>query len=83
MFREESPATDHGTDDTWNKCITQITQQASIGNPKHPGILEVITNWLKDENFGISLEAEEGKVTCAEVPAFNQLPENEVIWSLH
>ncbi|TRZ13847.1 hypothetical protein HGM15179_013264 [Zosterops borbonicus] len=35
----------HATDTTWSKWIALITQRARIGNPNHPGILEVMTNW--------------------------------------
>lgn len=36
--------------------IYNIIQQAQMGNPNHPGLLEIITNWPEGENFGLSLE---------------------------
>ncbi|GAB0204239.1 ribonuclease H-like [Grus japonensis] len=56
-------------------CLSVITQRAQIGNPSHPGILEVITDWPEDKDFRMMPEEE---VTCAEeAPLYNKLPENE------
>ncbi|KAJ7424308.1 hypothetical protein WISP_29219 [Willisornis vidua] len=52
-----------------------------IGN--RSGILEIITNWPKDESFGLSSGEEEEQVTGAEeAPPYNQLPEEENQYAL-
>ncbi|KAK4810531.1 hypothetical protein QYF61_004494 [Mycteria americana] len=80
MFRQRVPSTHHATDATWSKWVTLITQQAPIGNPNRPGILEVIMDWPEGKDFGISPEEE---VTCAEeAPLYNKLPENEKQYDL-
>ncbi|GAB0209120.1 hypothetical protein GRJ2_003377700 [Grus japonensis] len=74
MFKERAPSTHHATDATWRKWVTLITQQAPIGNPNHPGILEVITD------FGMLSEEE---VTRAEeAPLYNKLTEDEKPYAL-
>lgn len=52
-----------------------VTQQTQNRKPQHPWILEVITNWPKDENFELP-EEEEKKVTHAEetIPHYQLLP---------
>ncbi|GAB0206876.1 hypothetical protein GRJ2_003153200 [Grus japonensis] len=56
-------------------CHANPTQQAQIGNPNRPGILEVITDWPEGKDFGILPEEE---VTHAEeAPPYNKLPEDE------
>uniref|UniRef100_A0A8B9VB55 ribonuclease H n=1 Tax=Anas zonorhyncha TaxID=75864 RepID=A0A8B9VB55_9AVES len=80
MFRGRVPSTHHATDATWSKWVALITQQAQIGNPSRPGILEVIMDWPEGKYFGIS--SEEEVVHAEEAPLHNQLPENEKKYSL-
>ncbi|GAB0206970.1 hypothetical protein GRJ2_003162600 [Grus japonensis] len=61
MFKERASAIHLAT--TWSKWVALITQQARIGNPNRPGILEVITDWPEGKDFGMSPEEE---VTLAE-----------------
>ncbi|RMC20093.1 hypothetical protein DUI87_00939 [Hirundo rustica rustica] len=57
--------------------------RSRIGNPNHPGILEIITNWPEGENFGLTDEEEQEQVTCAEeAPPYNQLPAEETRYAL-
>ncbi|RMB93691.1 hypothetical protein DUI87_29921 [Hirundo rustica rustica] len=78
MFKAEVPSTHHATNATWSKSIALITQRARIGNPNHPGILEIITNWPEGENFGLMDEEEQEQMTRAEeAPPYNQLPAEE------
>ncbi|KAK4807003.1 hypothetical protein QYF61_000332 [Mycteria americana] len=80
MFKGRVPSTHHAADATWSKWVALITQRARIGNPNHPGILEVIMDWLEGKDFGISPEEE---VTHAEeAPLYNKLPENEKQYAL-
>ncbi|GAB0210111.1 hypothetical protein GRJ2_003476900 [Grus japonensis] len=80
MFKGRVPSTHHATDATWSKWVALITQQARIGNPNGPGILEVITDWPEGKDFGMSPEEE---VTLAEeAPPYNKLPENEKQYAL-
>ncbi|GAB0207212.1 hypothetical protein GRJ2_003186800 [Grus japonensis] len=80
MFKERAPSTHHATDATWIKWVALITQQARIGNPSRPGILEVITDWPEGKDFGMSPEEE---VTRAEeVPLYNKLTEDEKPYAL-
>ncbi|GAB0202684.1 hypothetical protein GRJ2_002734000 [Grus japonensis] len=80
MFKERAPSTHHATDATWRKWVTLITQQARIGSPSRPGILEVITDWPEGKDFGKSPEEE---VTHAEeAPPYNKLPEDEKPYAL-
>ncbi|RMC21640.1 hypothetical protein DUI87_02507 [Hirundo rustica rustica] len=73
-----TPPTPHGA-----KWIALITQRACIGNPNCPGILEIITNWLEGENYGLTDEEEQEQVTCAEEsPPYNQLPAEETRYAL-
>ncbi|RMC14962.1 hypothetical protein DUI87_07141 [Hirundo rustica rustica] len=51
MIKGKVPSTHHATDATWSKWIALITQRACTGNPNHPGILEIITNWPEGENL--------------------------------
>ncbi|GAB0204243.1 receptor-type tyrosine-protein phosphatase delta [Grus japonensis] len=79
MFKERAPSTHHATDATWSKWVALITQRAQIGNPNHPGILEVITDWPEDKDFGMSPE----EVTRAEeAPPYNKLTEDEKPYAL-
>ncbi|RMC21227.1 hypothetical protein DUI87_02085 [Hirundo rustica rustica] len=83
MFKAEVPSTHHATNATWSKWIALITQRARIGNPNRPGILEIITNWLEGENFGLTDEEEQEQVTRAEeAPPYNQLPAEETRYAL-
>ncbi|RMC16227.1 hypothetical protein DUI87_08442 [Hirundo rustica rustica] len=83
MFKGEVPSTHHATDTTWSKWIALITQRTRIGNPNHPGILEIITNWPEGETFGLSSEEEEEQVTrVEEAPLYNELPETERQYAL-
>ncbi|RMC19510.1 hypothetical protein DUI87_04122 [Hirundo rustica rustica] len=50
MFKGKVPSTNHATDTTWSKWIALMTQRAHIGNPNHPGILEIIANWPEGTN---------------------------------
>ncbi|RMC00710.1 hypothetical protein DUI87_22737 [Hirundo rustica rustica] len=73
----------HATDTTWSKWIAHITQHARIGNPNHPGILEIIANWPEGETFELSSEEEEEQVTRAEeAPPYNEPPETERQYAL-
>ncbi|RMC20434.1 hypothetical protein DUI87_01284 [Hirundo rustica rustica] len=83
MFKGKVPSTHHATDATWSKWIALITQRARIRNPNCPGILEIITNWPKGENFGLTDEEEQEQVTRAkEGPPYNQLPAEETRYAL-
>ncbi|RMC02511.1 hypothetical protein DUI87_20905 [Hirundo rustica rustica] len=67
----------------WSKWIALITQCTRIDNPNRPGILEIITNWLEGENFGLTDEEEQEQVTRAEEgPPYNQLPAEETRYAL-
>ncbi|KAF4803761.1 hypothetical protein TURU_013288 [Turdus rufiventris] len=58
-------------------------QRARIGNPKHPGILEIITNWPESENFGLADDEEQEQVSQAEeAPLYKQLPADETRYAL-
>jgi len=61
MFKERDPSTHHATDATWSKWIVLMNQRARMGNPSHPGILEVIMDWPEGKDFG---ESSEEEVTC-------------------
>ncbi|KAK4832526.1 LOW QUALITY PROTEIN: hypothetical protein QYF61_023858 [Mycteria americana] len=76
MFQGRVPSTHHATDATWSKWVTLITQWARIGNPSHPGILEVIMDWPEGKDFILSPEEEE-VIHAEEAPLYNKLPENE------
>ncbi|KAK4828473.1 LOW QUALITY PROTEIN: hypothetical protein QYF61_026698 [Mycteria americana] len=80
MFKGRVPSTHHATDAIWSKWVTLITKCAQVGNPNHPGILEVITDWPEGKDFRISLEEE---VTRAEETSlYNKLSENEKQYTL-
>ncbi|GAB0183950.1 hypothetical protein GRJ2_000860300 [Grus japonensis] len=80
MFKGKVPSTHHAADATWSKWVTLITQQARIGNPNPPGILEVILGWPEGKDFRIWPEEE---LMCAEeAPVYNKLPENEKPYAL-
>lgn len=66
VFTEKVSAIHHATDVTWSKWIGLIKQKAWTRNPSCPGILEIITNCPYGENFRLSSEEEEEKVTGAE-----------------
>ncbi|RMC00756.1 hypothetical protein DUI87_22439 [Hirundo rustica rustica] len=77
------PSTYPTTDTSWSKWIALMTQCARIGNPNHPGILEMITNWPKGETFGLSSEEEEEQVICLEeAPPYNELLDTERQYAL-
>lgn len=78
MFKGKFPSTHHAADATWSKWVMLFTQLAWIGNPSHPGILKIIMNWPKGENFRLSSEEEEAHMMHAEeAPSYNQVTENE------
>ncbi|KAF4792226.1 hypothetical protein TURU_123187 [Turdus rufiventris] len=84
MFNGNVLSTHHATDATWSKWIALITQQARIGNPNRPGILEIITNWPEGEDFGLTDNTEQEQVTWAEgPPQYNQLPADETRYALY
>lgn len=56
---------------TWSKCVTLITQQAPIRKPSHPEILDIITDWPKGKDFGVSPEEE--MMLFEEAPIYNEL----------
>ncbi|GAB0192055.1 hypothetical protein GRJ2_001670800 [Grus japonensis] len=72
MFKGRVPSIHHAT---WSKQVALITQQAQTGNPNHPGILEVITDWPEGKDFRIS--PKEKVMHGEEAPLYNKLPENE------
>ena len=74
MFKGRVPSTHHATDATWSKWVALITMRARIGNPSHPGILEIIMDWPEGKYFGISPEEEVAR--AEEAPLYNQLPED-------
>ncbi|PKU29803.1 hypothetical protein llap_19895 [Limosa lapponica baueri] len=80
MFKERVPATHHATDATWSKWIALITQRTRVGNPSHPGILEVIMDRPEGKDFGMSPEEE--VMRAEEAPPYNELPENEKRYAL-
>lgn len=45
------PSTRYAADATWSRWITQ---RSWIENPSHPSILELIIEWLKGKEFGVS-----------------------------
>ncbi|PKU29557.1 hypothetical protein llap_20139 [Limosa lapponica baueri] len=51
-----------------------------MGNPSHPGILEVIMDWPEGKDFEMSLEEE--VMRAEEAPPYNELPENEKRYAL-
>ncbi|GAB0209828.1 hypothetical protein GRJ2_003448500 [Grus japonensis] len=80
IFKGRVPSTHHATDTTWSNWVALITLRARIGNPNHPGILEVITDWPEGKDFGMSPEEE---VTRAEeAPPYNKLTEDEKPYAL-
>jgi len=42
----------------WIKWVTLIAQRAHVGNPSHPGILEVIMHCPEGKDFGVSPKEE-------------------------
>ncbi|KAJ7412761.1 hypothetical protein BTVI_45346 [Pitangus sulphuratus] len=59
------------------------TNKHLVGYFQHPGILEIITNWLEGENFSLADEEEGEQVVQAEEgPAYNQLPEEDIRYTL-
>lgn len=69
MFKGKVSSTYHAIGSKW---IELITQWAWMGNPNHPGVLEVIMDWPDSKNFGISSGEE---VTCGKAMPFKELPE--------
>ncbi|GAB0208996.1 pol-like protein ENS-3 [Grus japonensis] len=64
----------------YSLIVSPLYQWARIGNPNHPGILEVITDWPEGKDFGMYPEEE---VTHAEESSlYNKLPENEKPYAL-
>jgi len=80
MFKERVPFTHHATDAMWSKWVALITQRTQMGNPSHPGILEVIMDWPEGKDFGASTEEEETRVE--EAPLYNMLPEDKKQYAL-
>ncbi|RMC07041.1 hypothetical protein DUI87_16494 [Hirundo rustica rustica] len=62
MFKGKVPSTHHTTKATWRKWIALITQRTRTGTPNRPGILDLITNWLEHEKFGLMVEEEQEHV---------------------
>uniref|UniRef100_A0A8V5GQ26 RNase H type-1 domain-containing protein n=1 Tax=Melopsittacus undulatus TaxID=13146 RepID=A0A8V5GQ26_MELUD len=62
------------------KWAALITQQARIGIPSHPGILEVIMDWPEGKDFGMSPEKE--VMRAEEAPPYNKLSESEKQYAL-
>ncbi|GAB0178068.1 ribonuclease H-like [Grus japonensis] len=58
-----------------NWSICPLCKRAQIGNPNHPGILEVITDWPEGKDFGISTEEE--VMHAEEATLYNKLTEDE------
>jgi len=80
MFKERVPSMHHAIDATWSKWVALSTQWARMGNPSHPGILEVMMDWPEDKDFGLLPEEE---VTRAEeAPLYNKLPEDKKQYAL-
>jgi len=73
MFKGRLPSTPHATDAAWSKWVAMITQRARMGDPSHPGILEVIMDWPEDRGCGTLPEEE---VMC-DLPLYNKLPGNQ------
>ncbi|KAK4811370.1 hypothetical protein QYF61_027599 [Mycteria americana] len=74
MFKGRVPSTHHTTDAMWSKWVALITQQARMGNPNHPGILEEIMDWPEDRDFGALPEE---VAHAQEAPPYNELSEDE------
>ncbi|RMC05661.1 hypothetical protein DUI87_17746 [Hirundo rustica rustica] len=82
MFKGKVPSTHHATDATWSKWIALITQRAHMGKLNRPGILEIITNWPKGENFGLTDEEQEQVTRAEEAPPYNQLTAEQMHYAL-
>ncbi|GAB0181133.1 hypothetical protein GRJ2_000578600 [Grus japonensis] len=80
MFKGRVPSTHHATDVTVSKQVVLMMQQAQIGSPNHPGILEAITDWPEGKDFGVLPEEEATHIKGA--PPYNKLPENEKQYAL-
>ncbi|XP_071889075.1 uncharacterized protein [Anas platyrhynchos] len=79
MFKEKIPTTHHATDATWSKWIVLITQQARMGKPNRPVILEEIIDWPEGRDFRVPTE----EVNRAEeAPPYNELPEDRKRYAL-
>ncbi|KAK4826744.1 hypothetical protein QYF61_010997 [Mycteria americana] len=52
MFKGNNPTTHHATSATWSKWVVLIKQQARLGKPNHPGILEEIMERAEGRDFG-------------------------------
>ncbi|KAJ7420867.1 hypothetical protein WISP_46229 [Willisornis vidua] len=55
----QAASTHHAIDAHWSKWIALILQRTCVEKPNHPGILEIIMNWPKGENFGLADEEKE------------------------
>ncbi|PKU45311.1 thrombospondin-4- hypothetical protein [Limosa lapponica baueri] len=75
MFKGKVAFTHHATDTAWSKWVHLITQWAQIGNPNHPGIVEVIRNRPKGKGFG--MPPEEVVTRAEEGPPYNDLSDNK------
>lgn len=56
MFKGEVLSTHHVTDAAWSKGVAFITQQAWMGNPSCPGLVEIIMDCSEGKNFGLTPE---------------------------
>uniref|UniRef100_A0A8U7M6V6 ribonuclease H n=1 Tax=Corvus moneduloides TaxID=1196302 RepID=A0A8U7M6V6_CORMO len=81
MFKGKVPSAHCATDATGSKWIALITQHTCIGNPNHPGILEIIISWPEGESFGLTDE-EEQVTRAEEAPPYNQLPSQDTRYAL-
>ncbi|PKU30005.1 hypothetical protein llap_19691 [Limosa lapponica baueri] len=56
-----------------------VSQEAQMGNPDNPGILEEIMDWTEGRDFGALPE----EMSCAqEAPPYKELPEDERQYAL-
>ncbi|KAK4807063.1 hypothetical protein QYF61_018404 [Mycteria americana] len=74
MFKGNIPSTHHVTSTTWSKWVALITQQARVGKPNCPGILEEIMDWPEGRDFGALPEE---VAHDREAPPYNELSEDE------
>jgi len=45
MFKERVPSSQHASDATWRTWVALIAQQAQMGKPDCPGMLELVMDW--------------------------------------
>ncbi|PKU35804.1 hypothetical protein llap_13891 [Limosa lapponica baueri] len=80
MFKGTVHSIHHATNATWTKQVTLITQRTRIGNPNHPGTVEVITNWPEGKDS--RMPPEEVVTRAEEAPPYNELSDNEKQYAL-